>query len=146
MANHLILGKNIASHTVNPLGKYRSLFPSCLRTDLVQTESAGRSYCAPGFHTTTSRTPKSVSETSKERGAFYHIGLVGVTDIQYCINDVIHLPDLHALYLRRIEGDWLDKAMEESARRLAKARFQGMSLSRPRRSWDRGARELGSVS
>jgi hypothetical protein len=32
---------------------------------------------------------------------------------QYCVNDVIHLPDLHALYLRRIEGDWLTMAMED---------------------------------
>ena len=41
--------------------------------------------------------------------------------VQYCVNDVIHLPDLHALYLRRIEGDWLAK---ESACRVAEARVR----------------------
>jgi exonuclease 3'-5' domain-containing protein 1 len=41
--------------------------------------------------------------------------------VQYCVNDVIHLPDLHALYLRRIEGDWLARAMEKSALRVAEA-------------------------
>ena len=30
---------------------------------------------------------------------------IDVKTAQYCVNDVIHLPDLHALYLRRIEGD-----------------------------------------
>jgi exonuclease 3'-5' domain-containing protein 1 len=27
--------------------------------------------------------------------------------VQYCANDVLYLPDLHALYLKRIQGDWL---------------------------------------
>jgi exonuclease 3'-5' domain-containing protein 1 len=45
--------------------------------------------------------------------------------IQYCANDVVHLPDLHALYLRRIGGDWLAKAMEQSALRVAEARSPG---------------------
>jgi hypothetical protein len=25
--------------------------------------------------------------------------------VQYCVNGVIHLPNLHALYLRRIKGN-----------------------------------------
>lgn len=41
--------------------------------------------------------------------------------IQYCVNDVIHLPQLHALYLRRMEGDWLEKAKEQSAKRVVEA-------------------------
>ncbi|KAH6972997.1 ribonuclease H-like domain-containing protein [Ilyonectria sp. MPI-CAGE-AT-0026] len=41
---------------------------------------------------------------------------------QYCTNDVIHLPDLHALYLRRISADWLARAKEESSRRVGEAR------------------------
>ncbi|KAK0721831.1 hypothetical protein B0T26DRAFT_749308 [Lasiosphaeria miniovina] len=40
--------------------------------------------------------------------------------IQYCTN-VIHLPDLHAFYLRRISRDWLAKAREESSRRATEA-------------------------
>ena len=44
-----------------------------------------------------------------------------VETVQYCVNDVVHLPDLHALYLRRIADDWLDKATTESARRVAEA-------------------------
>ncbi|CZR66873.1 uncharacterized protein PAC_16774 [Phialocephala subalpina] len=41
--------------------------------------------------------------------------------IQYCTNDVMHLPDLHTLYLARMEGDWLAKAMNESAERVVEA-------------------------
>lgn len=41
--------------------------------------------------------------------------------IQYCTGDVIHLPDLHALYLSRMRGDWLAKAKEESLRRVGDA-------------------------
>ena len=51
--------------------------------------------------------------------------------VQYCVNDVIHLPDLHALYLRRIEGDWLARAMEESALRVAEAHSPGYEPQSP---------------
>ncbi len=50
---------------------------------------------------------------------------------QYCVNDVIHLPDLHALYLRRIKGDWLAMATEESARRVAEAHSPGYEPQSP---------------
>ena len=50
---------------------------------------------------------------------------------QYCVNDVIHLPDLRALYLSRIDGDWLAKAMEESARRVAEAHSSGYEPQSP---------------
>ncbi len=40
---------------------------------------------------------------------------------RYCATDVVHLPELHALYLRRIQGDWLAMATEESPRRVAEA-------------------------
>ncbi|KAK8029416.1 hypothetical protein PG993_010707 [Apiospora rasikravindrae] len=42
--------------------------------------------------------------------------------VQYCVNDVIHLPDLHTTYLGRISGPWLAKAKEETLRRLSDAR------------------------
>ena len=61
--------------------------------------------------------------------------------VQYCVNDVIHLPDLHALYLRRIEGDWLARAMEKSALRVAKARSPGYEPQSPMkklRPWGSG--------
>ena len=42
--------------------------------------------------------------------------------LEYCANDVIHLPKLHATYLERIGGgNWLAKVMDESARRVAEA-------------------------
>ena len=41
--------------------------------------------------------------------------------VQYCANDVLHLPDLHAFYLKRIKGDWLPKVTEESALRVTQA-------------------------
>ena len=56
---------------------------------------------------------------------------IDVKTAQYCVNDVIHLPDLHALYLRRIEGDWLARAMEESALRMAEAHSPGYEPQSP---------------
>ncbi|KAK0705522.1 ribonuclease H-like domain-containing protein [Lasiosphaeris hirsuta] len=41
--------------------------------------------------------------------------------LNYCVNDVVLLPDLHAFYLQRIKGDWLSKAKEESLRRVDEA-------------------------
>jgi hypothetical protein len=38
---------------------------------------------------------------------------------------------LHALYLRRIQGDWLAKAIEESARRVAEAQSPGYEPQSP---------------
>lgn len=42
--------------------------------------------------------------------------------IQYCVNDVTHLPRLHAVYSNRIGRDWLVEAKEESLKRLTEAR------------------------
>ena len=54
---------------------------------------------------------------------------------QYCVNDVIHLPDLHALYLRRITVDWLAVATEESARAAwPRPILQDTTLGRPRKA------------
>jgi exonuclease 3'-5' domain-containing protein 1 len=39
--------------------------------------------------------------------------------IQYCANDVEYLPALHDVYNRRITRKWKQKAMNESARRVA---------------------------
>ncbi len=50
---------------------------------------------------------------------------------QYCVNDLIHLPDLHALYLRRIKGDWLAMVTEESACRVAEAHSPGYEPQSP---------------
>lgn len=42
--------------------------------------------------------------------------------LQYCVNDVVYLPALHNLYVKRINGSaWLGKAMDESARRVVEA-------------------------
>ncbi len=63
---------------------------------------------------------------------------------QYCVNDVIHLPDLHALYLRRIQGDWLAMATEESARRVAEAHSQGYESQSPTKKlgpWGSGTKK-----
>ena len=51
--------------------------------------------------------------------------------VQYCVNDVIHLPELHALYLARMQGDWLARAMEESARRVVDAHSSGYEPQSP---------------
>jgi len=51
--------------------------------------------------------------------------------VRYCANDVIHLPDLHALYLGRIKRNWLARAMKESARRVAEAHSPGYDPQSP---------------
>lgn len=51
--------------------------------------------------------------------------------VQYCANDVIHLPDLHDLYWNRMGPDWRAKAMEESARRVAEAHSPGYKPQSP---------------
>ena len=63
---------------------------------------------------------------------------------QYCVNDVIHLPDLHALYLRRIGGDLLVKAKEESARHVANAKSPGydpQSFTKTLGPWGSGTKK-----
>jgi exonuclease 3'-5' domain-containing protein 1 len=41
--------------------------------------------------------------------------------VQYCANDIIHLPALRQVYLTRISAGWLVKAKEESAHRVSEA-------------------------
>ncbi|KAG8664598.1 hypothetical protein FPOAC2_13908 [Fusarium poae] len=41
--------------------------------------------------------------------------------IQYCVNDVVHLPALHNIYAKRIDSRWMKKVMDESARRIVDA-------------------------
>jgi exonuclease 3'-5' domain-containing protein 1 len=68
---------------------------------------------------------------------------------QYCVNDVMHLPDLHALYLRRIKGDWLTMAMEESARRVADAHSPGYDPQSPTKKlgpWGSGTKKRAVTS
>lgn len=42
--------------------------------------------------------------------------------IQYCVDDVLHLPELYMVYLGRIQEHWLAKVIEESACRVAEVR------------------------
>lgn len=42
--------------------------------------------------------------------------------MEYCHNDVIHLPALREMYIARIKSEWLTKAEEESERRVIQAR------------------------
>jgi exonuclease 3'-5' domain-containing protein 1 len=42
--------------------------------------------------------------------------------MEYCQNDVIHLPALHEIYMARIKPEWLTKAKEESKNRVTQAR------------------------
>lgn len=61
--------------------------------------------------------------------------------IQYCINDVIHLPALHAFYMKRIDPEWLPKAMDESERRVLSALspdYEPQSPTKTRGPWGPG--------
>ncbi|KAL9073547.1 MAG: hypothetical protein Q9157_004694 [Trypethelium eluteriae] len=42
--------------------------------------------------------------------------------LQYCVNDVVHLPKLHAVYSNRAGNDGLRMVIEESERRVTEAR------------------------
>lgn len=42
--------------------------------------------------------------------------------IEYCVNDVKKLPDLEAVYMKKITPAWLHKAQREMERRLTEAR------------------------
>lgn len=66
---------------------------------------------------------------------------VEVKTAQYCTNDVIHLPDLHALYLKRISAGWLARAKEESSRRVGEAHsptYETRSATRTLGPWGSG--------
>jgi exonuclease 3'-5' domain-containing protein 1 len=41
--------------------------------------------------------------------------------MEYCQNDIIHLPALHEIYIARIKPEWLTKAKKESAHRVTQA-------------------------
>ncbi|KAG9228183.1 ribonuclease H-like domain-containing protein [Amylocarpus encephaloides] len=61
--------------------------------------------------------------------------------IEYCANDVLHLPELHVIFLERIEDDWLAKAKKESECRLARAhspRYWPSSPWKARGPWGSG--------
>ncbi len=61
--------------------------------------------------------------------------------IQYCVNDIIYLPALHSLYSKRTEGDWLTKALNESARRVVEAHadeYEPQSESKKLGPWGAG--------
>ncbi|KAI9162835.1 hypothetical protein HJFPF1_04429 [Paramyrothecium foliicola] len=51
--------------------------------------------------------------------------------IEYCANDVVHLPKLHQIYLKRIRSDWPGKAMDESARRIKESKSAAYKSQSP---------------
>ncbi|KAI2616697.1 ribonuclease H-like domain-containing protein [Hypomontagnella submonticulosa] len=61
--------------------------------------------------------------------------------LKYCANDVIYLPGLRAVYLKRIDRDWLAKAKEESSRRVEEAHsptYQPQSATKALGPWGKG--------
>ncbi|KAK3989363.1 ribonuclease H-like domain-containing protein [Cladorrhinum sp. PSN332] len=56
--------------------------------------------------------------TALMRSNIFAVRPLDAKTIQYCANDVVHLPSLRDLYLKRIKPDWLEKAKQESARRV----------------------------
>lgn len=55
--------------------------------------------------------------------------------IQYCINDVERLPDLQAVYMKRITRAWLKRAGRETERRLIEARSPGYKPQSPKKAF-----------
>lgn len=64
-----------------------------------------------------------------------------IQTIQYCVNDVTHLPDLQDVYMKRIEGDWFAKVKTESAARVVEAHgpdYDPQSSMKTRGPWGSG--------
>lgn len=69
---------------------------------------------------------------------------LGAKMIQYYINDVEKLPELHAVYMRKITPPWLAKAREETEKRLAEARSPGYQPQSPDKTFGPGRSQSGS--
>ena len=68
--------------------------------------------------------------------------------IQYCANDVLHLPALKAVYMQRIFPKILARVMRESAARVVEAQDPGYDPHGPTRKfgpWGSGAKERARV-
>ncbi|KAK4222895.1 ribonuclease H-like domain-containing protein, partial [Podospora fimiseda] len=51
--------------------------------------------------------------------------------IEYCANDVTYLPALREVYMARIKPEWLEKAKDQSMRRVQEAQFAGYQPHSP---------------
>ncbi|KAF7554855.1 hypothetical protein G7Z17_g2601 [Cylindrodendrum hubeiense] len=91
------------------------------KTYLCELDAAVQRDLSLGFVTTNQwlQTKSDVKKLMKD-----HIFLarpMQTTTIKYCVNDVIHLPELRRVYLRCIEDEWLQKVMEETERRVTES-------------------------
>ncbi|KAH6516561.1 hypothetical protein HBI07_249520 [Parastagonospora nodorum] len=50
---------------------------------------------------------------------------VDAKTMEYCQNDIIHLPALHEIYIARIKPEWLTKVKKESGHRITRAQSPG---------------------
>ena len=63
--------------------------------------------------------------TDKMPTGVFSVRPLDAKTIQYCANDVAHLPGLHDLYMKRIAGDWLARVEAASVARVAEAHAVG---------------------
>ncbi|KAK3402306.1 ribonuclease H-like domain-containing protein [Sordaria brevicollis] len=63
--------------------------------------------------------------------------------VRYCVNDVVYLPKLYALYKKRINGVWLQKVMDESGRRVVEACSAGYEPHSEKKKFGPWGAELG---
>ncbi|KAI0471684.1 ribonuclease H-like domain-containing protein [Xylariaceae sp. FL0804] len=54
--------------------------------------------------------------------------------LQYCRDDVVHLPALRDVYMKRIKEDWLEKAKRESANRVQVAQSPDYDPRSPKKA------------
>lgn len=65
--------------------------------------------------------------------------------LQYCVNDVVHLPKLRSVYTARITPEWLSKAKVEATKRVAMAHSPGYDPQSPDKvlgPWGSTSRQL----
>ncbi|KAG9495807.1 hypothetical protein J7337_012365 [Fusarium musae] len=61
---------------------------------------------------------------------------------EYCVNDVVHLPALQVTYTKRMNSQWMKRAMDESARRVDEAcspEYKPQSEKKKLRPWGPGS-------
>jgi hypothetical protein len=93
------------------------------------------------------RRPDTAKEQQQANGGHVEKAETGPLEpktIEYCQNDIIHLPALREIYIARIKPEWLNKAKEESEHRATQARspeYDPQSEGKKLGPWGSGGKE-----
>ncbi|KAK5995647.1 hypothetical protein PT974_04063 [Cladobotryum mycophilum] len=85
---------------------------------------------------------------SRFSGDLFAIRPMEAKTIEYCTNDVVHLPALHKLYRGRLDRLWLSRVKEESAQRVREAHSPGYEPRSPSKTlgpWGSSTKHLRTL-